>query len=350
MLTLTPRRVIDRPYLLLFSVPALSSLNQPSVDNSEYMRNGDFLPTRLQAQQDAVNIVCHSKTRSNPENNVGLITLANDCEVLTTLTPDTGRILSKLHTVQPKGKITFCTGIRVAHLALKHRQGKNHKMRIIAFVGSPVEDNEKDLVKLAKRLKKEKVNVDIINFGEEEVNTEKLTAFVNTLNGKDGTGSHLVTVPPGPSLADALISSPILAGEGGAMLGLGASDFEFGVDPSADPELALALRVSMEEQRQRQEEEARRAAAASAAEAGIATTGTEGERDSDDALLKMTISQQEFSRTGLPDLSSMTEEEQIAYAMQMSLQGAEFGQAESADIDAGSAMDTSEPAKALGSS
>ncbi|PIO14961.1 hypothetical protein AB205_0220500, partial [Aquarana catesbeiana] len=203
------------------------------------MRNGDFLPTRLQAQQDAVNIVCHSKTRSNPENNVGLITLANNCEVLTTLTPDTGRILSKLHSVQPIGNICFCTGIRIAHLSLKHRQGKNHKMRIIAFVGSPVEDNEKDLVKMAKRLKKEKVSVDIINFGEEELNTEKLTAFINTLNGKDGTGSHLVTVPPGPSLADALISSPILAGEGGAMLGLGASDFEFGVDPSADPELAL---------------------------------------------------------------------------------------------------------------
>lgn len=47
-----------------------------SVDNSDYMRNGDFVPTRLQAQQDAVNLVCHSKTRSNPENNVGLLTLA----------------------------------------------------------------------------------------------------------------------------------------------------------------------------------------------------------------------------------------------------------------------------------
>lgn len=55
----------------LLSLPSCDS-----VDNSEYMRNGDFLPTRLQAQQDAVNIVCHSKTRSNPENNVGLITLA----------------------------------------------------------------------------------------------------------------------------------------------------------------------------------------------------------------------------------------------------------------------------------
>lgn len=30
-------------------------------------------------------------------------------------------------------------------LALKHRQGKNHKMRIIAFVGSPVEDTDKEV-------------------------------------------------------------------------------------------------------------------------------------------------------------------------------------------------------------
>lgn len=42
--------------------------------------------------------------------------LFSNCEVLTTLTPDSGRILSKLHAVQPKGKISFCTGIRVAHV------------------------------------------------------------------------------------------------------------------------------------------------------------------------------------------------------------------------------------------
>ncbi|XP_013997620.1 26S proteasome non-ATPase regulatory subunit 4 isoform X2 [Salmo salar] len=305
------------------------------VDNSEYMRNGDFLPTRLQAQQDAVNIVCHSKTRANPENNVGLISMANNCEVLTTLTPDTGRILSKLHAIQPKGKICFCTGIRVAHLALKHRQGKNHKMRIIAFVGSPVEDSDKDLVKMAKRLKKEKVNVDIINFGEEEFNTEKLTAFINTLNGKEGTGSHLVTVPPGPSLADALLSSPILAGEGGSIMGLGASDFEFGVDPSADPELALALRVSMEEQRQRQEEEARQVAVASAAD--VTTADSKEREESEEALLKMSVSQPETGGAAvLPDFSNMTEEEQIAYAMRMSLAGEEYGDA----MDTGALIDT----------
>lgn len=52
-------------------------------------------------------------------------------------------------------------------LALKHRQGKNHKMRIVVFVGSPICADERDLVKLAKRLKKEKVNVDLVSFGEE---------------------------------------------------------------------------------------------------------------------------------------------------------------------------------------
>ena len=40
------------------------------------MRNGDYLPTRIQAQQDAVNMVCRSKLRSNPENNVALMSMS----------------------------------------------------------------------------------------------------------------------------------------------------------------------------------------------------------------------------------------------------------------------------------
>jgi len=40
-------------------------------------------------------------------------------------------------------------------------------MRIIAFIGSPVGLDEKEIIKLAKRLKKEKVNVDVVSFGEE---------------------------------------------------------------------------------------------------------------------------------------------------------------------------------------
>jgi len=36
--------------------------------------------------------------------------------VLATLTADVGRILSKLHQVQPNGVINFPTGIRIAHV------------------------------------------------------------------------------------------------------------------------------------------------------------------------------------------------------------------------------------------
>ena len=325
------------------------------VDNSELMRNGDFLPSRLQAQQDAVNMVCHSKTRSNPENDVGLLTLANT-QVLATLTTDAGRILSKLHQVQPEGAINLLTGVRIAHLALKHRQGKNHRSRIIVFLGSPINFDDKELEKLARKLKKEKVNVDIICFGEENGGTDGLASFITTLNGKEGTGSHLVTIPPGPHLADALISSPVIQGEDGTgAVGLAAGGFEL-VDPNEDPELALVLRVSMEEQRQRLEDEARRSTGQPAAEP--TATPVTATPSNDDAMLERALAtsmDQPSSNVTVasaapaaaivyPDFATMTEEEQIAYAMQMSMQESKEveSEVEAMEVESSSARRTND--------
>ncbi|KAK8406566.1 hypothetical protein O3P69_007288 [Scylla paramamosain] len=378
------------------------------VDNSEYMRNGDYVPTRLQAQQDAVNTICRFKLRSNPENNVGLLTLANT-EVLATLTTDVGKILTPLHKVLPNGTINLLTGIRIAHLALKHRQSKNHKMRIVAFVGSPVEVEEKEIVKVAKRLKKEKVNIDIINFGETDMNQTLLESLVSTINGREGGSSHLVTVPPSPHLADALLSSPIVQGEDGGPAATYASSggFEFGVDPNEDPELALALRVSMEEQRQRQQEEERRVAQESAKVAPMDTTpqppattptpqpaaqeGVQSEEEMLQQALAMSLEAGRQPQAGsgtpssaattgssgkastvtttttaatatttatttstgptlqsatIPDFSTMTEEEQIAYAMQISMQDCKPKE-EPMDVDAPKAAVTATPSEAL---
>lgn len=63
------------------------------------------------------------------------------------------------------------------------------------------------LVKIAKKLKKNNVAVDIVSFGHEADNEDKLTAFHGAVNSNDN--SHLVTVPPGPVLSDVLIGSPI---------------------------------------------------------------------------------------------------------------------------------------------
>lgn len=47
------------------------------LDNSEYMRNGDYQPTRFGALADAVTTVFQTKIDSNPENTVGVMTMAN---------------------------------------------------------------------------------------------------------------------------------------------------------------------------------------------------------------------------------------------------------------------------------
>jgi len=292
------------------------------VDDSEYMRNGDFIPTRMAAVQDAVNIVCLTKTRANPENNVGLLTLASS-EVLTTLTTDSAKLMSKMLACKPAGQLQLMSGLRKAHLALKHRQGKNHKMRIVVFVGSPVDNKDAaEWIRLAKRMKKEKVNIDIVAFGDGP--SDVLQQFVDTLNGRDGNASHLVVVQQGTSsLTEALMASPVLQSEDGVPMGGGG--FDFGIDPNDDPELALALRVSMEEQRTRQEAESR-----SGAPEAPAPTGSSSEEQMLERALAISREQDAGAAAAggskapaAVDFGSMTEDEQIAYAMQMSMQDSE---------------------------
>jgi len=285
------------------------------VDNSEYMRNGDFLPTRLQAQQDAVGMITQAKLRSNPESNVGLMSLS-DLDVLSTLTTDTGKVLAKLHAVQPKGQIKLIPGLKIAHLALKHRLGKNHKTRIITFIGSPIEADEKELIKVAKKLKKEKVSVDVVSFGEVDENAEILKKFVETINGRDGTGSHLVTIPPGPHLSDALISSAIIQEDesSNAVVSNGSGGFQLDFDPNDDPELALALRVSMEENRARLAQDEKTENDANELQPNMKS------EDSSNALSKS--NDQKVENTGLDITES--EDSDLALAIRMSMETSEM--------------------------
>jgi len=81
-------------------------------------------------------------------------------------------------------------------LALKHRQNKNLRQRIIAFVGSPLDDqlgpdgkpiiiDEKTLVKVGKKLKKNNVALDIVSFGEYEGNEQRLRALIDAVQNSD---------------------------------------------------------------------------------------------------------------------------------------------------------------------
>jgi len=115
-------------------------------------------------------------------------------EVLVTPTQDVGKILSALHATRLAGSIDLATAIQVAQLALKHRQNKNLRQRIIAFVGSPLDDavDEKSLVKVGKKLKKNNVALDIVSFGEHEVNEVRLKALVDAVQSGENRYFYLL--------------------------------------------------------------------------------------------------------------------------------------------------------------
>ena len=70
---------------------------------------------------------------------------------------------------------------------------------------SPVKHEKKMLEMIGRKLKKNSVALDIVNFGEEdEGKTEKLEALLAAVNNNDT--SHIVHVPSGPNaLSDVLI-------------------------------------------------------------------------------------------------------------------------------------------------
>eukprot|EP00668_Euglena_longa_P003891 GGOE01004565.1.p1 GENE.GGOE01004565.1~~GGOE01004565.1.p1 ORF type:complete len:338 (+),score=133.19 GGOE01004565.1:62-1075(+) len=285
------------------------------IDNSEYMRNGDLSPTRVAAVLEASNLVVGAKTQSHPESTVGLLTMAGKgVQLYETLTNSLGRILAALSTVTVSGDLHFIEGIQIAALGLKHRQNKQQRQRIIAFVGSPIREVEKELTALGKKLKKNSVAVDIVAFGVDE-NIPKLEAFINAVNSQEN--SHLINVPLGVMLADVLVSSPLIAEEGMLAMGGGGGDFEFGVDPAQDPDLAMVLRMSMEEERRRQEAEQKAKAEQERATGGetsmaMAVEGPKMEELTEEQQLEMAL------RMSMGD-AEMTEEEEIERALKMSM-------------------------------
>lgn len=198
--------------------------------------------------------------------------------VLNTPTTNFGAVLSGLHGTKIKGHIRLGTAISVAMLALKHRANKAQRQRIIVLLCSELDpkfgdknDTEAELVKLAKKCKKNNVSVDFVAFGDaiESSTRPILERFIETVGGSSGEGNYVAIIPPGPGLlSDTLITTPIVnvgadpasGGIDGVEHGTSSGNgFEFGIDPSADPELAMALRMSMEEEQNRLERERRAA-------------------------------------------------------------------------------------------
>jgi 26S proteasome regulatory subunit N10 len=232
-------------------------------------------------------MISGKKMNQNVENVVGLMTTAGKkgCEVHVSLSQDPGKLLTAMHKIKIAGESDLLSAIQIARLALRHRQNKRQEQRICLFVGSPVTATEKELSNLGGQLKKNKVAIDIVSFGEEnaEENQAKLEALYKAANNADNC--HFVTIPPGSHmLSDMLQRTPIVRGDAPDT---GVPD-EY--DGSIDPELAEALRLSM----------------------------LQAETDSKNRELKDTESGTGKPAT-TPSLASMEEDPELAEAIRMSM-------------------------------
>ena len=221
------------------------------LDNSDWTRNGDYFPSRFRIQVEAANFIIENRCDANPENSIGIMTMAGKrVEMISTLTNDESRLLGSINNIHLNGESDIISALNIAILCLKHRINKNQKQRIILFVGSPVKATKENLVQIGKKLRKYNVAVDIISFGNVEENKESLNTLYNEVNNSNN--SSILEVEVGSNIVDALFTSSIIgannveqenAGQGANPQGnqqpMQLSQFE--------RDMNLALQMSLEE-------------------------------------------------------------------------------------------------------
>eukprot|EP00818_Percolomonas_sp_WS_P007711 CAMPEP_0117447734 /NCGR_PEP_ID=MMETSP0759-20121206/7032_1 /TAXON_ID=63605 /ORGANISM="Percolomonas cosmopolitus, Strain WS" /LENGTH=372 /DNA_ID=CAMNT_0005240087 /DNA_START=194 /DNA_END=1309 /DNA_ORIENTATION=+ len=224
------------------------------LDNTEFMRNGDYAPTRFAAQQKTTEGLIGKVLRSHPESLCSLLSMSNPT-IEKSLTDNRQALQATLTQVPIRGEsIDMIKSLKIAQLALKKRgEESTGEKRVILFVASPLQHSVDDLKKVGSIFKRYNISVDVINFGEITTNQEKLEAFVEAVD-TDNT-SHILTVPQGPHLLSDMVASSEVLTEPGQEPGAGSGGGNAGFDGMEDdPEYAMALQLSLQEYEREQQQ------------------------------------------------------------------------------------------------
>lgn len=143
--------------------------------------------------------------------------------------------------------------MNVAQLCLKHRINKNQRQRIVVFVSSKVNASDEELAKLAIKLKRNSIAVDLVNICEDS-NKEKLQKvncnyqFIEAISSENNSKFVNFESNNDMILKDYL-SADGFFGEAYRNQNVGGeADF-------MDENLQIALRISLEEEKNRLEEQ-----------------------------------------------------------------------------------------------
>lgn len=181
------------------------------LDSSEWMRAEDYEPfSRWEAQCQATNAYIEEKAKRG-ENSCAIITTGGkraNCEI--SFTEEAYLVAGALTKVKVAGIHNHHgDALKLAQMMFNQRIQKKQKQRIVWFVGSPLEIGIEELYKIALKLKKNGIIVDILNFGEmSEEKTQKLQVFHKTLLKTQNC--NLINCECGENMSEHLLNTIVM--------------------------------------------------------------------------------------------------------------------------------------------
>jgi 26S proteasome regulatory subunit N10 len=213
------------------------------LDNTTTSIDGDFFPTRLDAQKLTVERYSQYLFSVNSASQIALCTLSSSqYGVRASFTSLQTRVLDSLMLVTPStGLLRLSTGIKWAVLALRHCAAKVASKRILAFVGGPHDiANSDGSAEIADLLAIEGIFLDVVVIGSFVAQRDLLRRLIPSKSAHLSTFLEIVS-------STTILSDNVLASAIGS--GPQISKMQIPELAKTDPDLAQALSLSIAEPR-----------------------------------------------------------------------------------------------------
>ena len=179
------------------------------IDNSATSIDGDFIPNRLEAQKNTVEIFAQNMYTDNENSQIALGTLSStEFGIRTSFTSNFNRLRCVMSSITPGGSVLLEQGIKLAFLAIKHCSiGQSAGLKMIFFMNYLVllELNDTTIESINKNLAiNRKVNVQFFIIGNDESN--KTQKIVRKIFRKTKNTSFLIIEPGDQILSDVVMS------------------------------------------------------------------------------------------------------------------------------------------------
>ncbi|KAH0791553.1 26S proteasome regulatory subunit rpn10-related protein [Histomonas meleagridis] len=179
------------------------------IDNSSPTINGDFYPSRIEAQKVAVDRLSQHYLDLNLNSQIAIATIGSDeFGIRSSFTSSKEKLEQALQNISTGGKILIEKGVRSAFLSLNHCGSNVEEKHIIIFIGSIHDLTKEKAQKLNREANQKQIILDVVVFG---LDPNDIPILKLLYNHEKGSFVHIPTSPT--ILSDSVLSSKLGFGQ-----------------------------------------------------------------------------------------------------------------------------------------